>query len=58
MIGAFGVKGTNNELLETAVSFKARAAVANWTIKISASIATTLRSSHPNTPQRHAKPLC
>jgi hypothetical protein len=38
----FGVKGMNREVLDGIVSFNARAAASNRTMKISASIATTL----------------
>jgi hypothetical protein len=43
------MKGVNRDVREEIVSSISRAAAANRTMKISASIATTLRSRQPNT---------
>ena len=52
-----GLKGMNRKVLEGTVSFNARAAVSNRTIKISASITTTLGLRQPNTRRREVTPF-
>ena len=52
-----GLKGMNREVLDGTVSFNARAAASNRTMKISASIATTFRSRQPNTRQEQNTPV-
>ena len=51
---ALGLKGTNGETLEGSFSGTGRTAASNRTMKISASIATTLGSRQANTQRAYA----
>jgi hypothetical protein len=53
----FEVKGTNGPLLREAVSCWSRAAASNRTMKISASIPTTVGSRQSNTWHRYGTPF-